>query len=262
MKKYLNIYKVTLINELQYISDIILGFLSFVVMIFIFLNLWNYMYDDPSSLIEGFSKSQMIWYVIITEMIWFGTRNKTLINQITDDIKSGSIAYTLNKPYSYAIYVIVKNFGEITIKFLFYLILAIAVGLIFVGPIDFNMSNILMLIPVFLLSFIINACIRIIISMLSFYVEDAAPFHWLYDKIILVIGTVFPIELFPKFLQPILKFTPIYVVNYGPSKLVIDFSMNSFFTILMAQILYLIFVIILLSLIYRKGVKKLNVNGG
>ena len=98
MKKYLNIYKVTLINELQYISDIILGFLSFVVMIFIFLNLWNYMYDDPSSLIEGFSKSQMIWYVIITEMIWFGTRNKTLINQITDDIKSGSIAYTLNKP--------------------------------------------------------------------------------------------------------------------------------------------------------------------
>ena len=230
MRKYLNVYKATLINELQYVKDIIFGFLSFIIMIFVFLQLWNYMYDDPSSLIGGLCKSQMIWYVIITEMIWFGTRNKTLTNGISDDIKSGSIAYTLNKPYSYAIYVMVKNLP--------------------------------LIIPVFILSFIINACIRITISLLSFYIEDATPFHWLYDKIILIIGTIFPIELFPKFLQPILKLTPIYVVNYGPSKLVVDFSINSFFTIILSQIIYLIVVIFLLVLVYKRGVKKLNVNGG
>ncbi|MBQ9071935.1 MAG: ABC-2 family transporter protein [Bacilli bacterium] len=262
MKKYLNIFKATLINELQYISDIVLGFLSFLIKIFIFLQLWNYLYDDPSSLIAGFSKDQMIWYVIMTEMIWYGTRNKTLTNQITDDIKSGSIAYALNKPYSYIIYIITKHFGEISIKFILYLILALVTGFIFVGPIDFNILNLPFIIIIFILSFIINAIIRIIISMLSFFVEDSTPFHWIYDKIIIVLGIIFPIEVFPLFLQPILKFTPIYVVTYGPAKLVIDFSYSSFITILLVQIIYLIMTILLLALIYKKGVRKLNVNGG
>lgn len=262
MKKYLNIFKATLINELQYVSDIVLGFLSFLIKIFIFLQLWNYLYDDPSSLIAGLSKDQMIWYVIITEMIWYGTRNKTLVSQITDDIKSGGIAYTLNKPYSYVIYIITKHFGEISIKFILYLILAIVTGFIFIGPIDFNIISLPFIIIVFLLSFIINAVIRIIISMLSFYIEDSTPFHWLYDKVIIVLGIIFPIEVFPKALQPILKFTPIYVVTYGPAKLVIDFNINSFITILIVQIIYLIVTILLLTLIYRKGVRKLNVNGG
>ena len=79
---------------------------------------------------------------------------------------------------------------------------------------------------------------------------------------IIVLGIIFPIEVFPKALQPILKFTPIYVVTYGPAKLVIDFSINSFITILLVQMIYLIVTIILLALIYRKGVRKLNVNGG
>ena len=130
-----------------------------------------------------------------------------MISQITDDIKSGSIAYTLNKPYSYVIYIIVKNFGEISIKFLLYVILAIITGFIFIGPIDFNILNLPFIIIVFLLSFIINAVIRVIISMLSFYIEDSTPFHWLYDKVIIVLGIICPIEIFPKVLEPILKFT-------------------------------------------------------
>lgn len=262
MKKYLNIFKTTVINELQYVSDIVLGFLSFLIKIFIFLQLWNYLYDDPSSLIAGINKDQMIWYVIMTEMIWYGTRNKTLVSQITNDIKSGGIAYTLNKPYSYVIYIITKHFGEISIKFILYMILAIVTGFIFVGPIDFNVISLPFIIIVFLLSFIINAVIRIIISMLSFYIEDSTPFHWLYDKVIIVLGIIFPIEIFPKVLQPILKFTPIYVITYGPAKLVIDFNFNMFFTIILVQIIYLIVTIILLTFMYRKGVRKLNVNGG
>jgi len=262
VKKYLNIFKATIINELQYVSDIFLGFLSFIIKIFIFMQLWNYLYDDPSSLIAGFFKNQMIWYVIITEMIWYGTGNKTLTTQIPNDIKSGSIAYTLNKPYSYVTYIIVKNFGEIIIKFLLYVILALIMGFIFVGPIEFNVINLPFIILIFFLAFIINACIRIIISLLSFYIEDSTPFHWLYDKLLLILGTMFPIEVFPKFFQPILKYTPIYVVTYGPAKLVIHFSMNLFINVLLIQLLYLLIVIVLLIIIYKKGVRKLNVNGG
>ena len=93
MRKYLYIYKATLIENLQYISNIILGMISFFVTIFVFLNLWDYMYADSSELINGYNINQMVWYVLIGEILWYGTRNKTLTNEISNDIKSGNTAF-------------------------------------------------------------------------------------------------------------------------------------------------------------------------
>ena len=87
--------------------------------IFIFIQVWNYIYDDPNNLINGYNKNQMIWYVLITEVLWFGTRNKTLTKQISFDIKTGNIAYNINKPYNYVLYMIARHLGEITIKLIY-----------------------------------------------------------------------------------------------------------------------------------------------
>ena len=79
---------------------------------------------------------------------------------------------------------------------------------------------------------------------------------------ILLIGTMFPIERFPQYLRPIIKCTPIYVVTYGPAKLLINVSLQNFVQILLAQIIYLFVATTLTLILYEKGVKKLNVNGG
>lgn len=68
--------------------------------------------------------------------------------------------------------------------------------------------------------------------------------------------------MFPKIIQPIIKCTPIFVVTYGPAKLLINFSWDQFIQIFIAQILYLILSIFIVSILYRRGVKQLNVNGG
>lgn len=108
----------------------------------------------------------------------------------------------------------------------------------------------------------INSILRIAISIISFWIEDSTPFHWVYDKMILVIGTLFPIEMFPEFIRPIIKCTPIFVVTYGPAKLLINFSKAAFIQIFIAQILYLSLSIFIIGILYNRGMKKLNVNGG
>lgn len=263
MKKYLYIYKATLIENLSYIANVILGFINFFVMMFIFLNLWQYIYSDNSQIINGYTMQQMIWYVLITEVLWFGTRNKILTREISQDIKSGNIAYNINKPYNYVFYIIAKHLGEITMKFIMFVIVGIVIGVCFVGTIqNFNFASTPLILIAVLLGILINSIMRIMISIFSFWIEDSSPFHWVYDKLILVLGTLFPIEMFPKFLQPIIKFTPIYVVTYGPAKLIIDFSMQNFIQIFIAQIIYLAIIIFLVVFLYEKGVRKLNVNGG
>lgn len=263
MRKYIFIFKATLMESLQYVLNIVLGFVTFFVMLFVFMSLWEYMYSDSSNLINGYSLNQMVWYVIITEIMWYGTRNKTLTNQISSDIKSGTIAFGINKPYHYILYMIARHLGEITIQFFLYLGIGLLIGLLFVGTLpDFNILHLPLIAIVFFLGMMINSFLRMSISIVSFWIEDSTPFHWIYDKMILVIGTLFPVEMFPLWAQPIIKWSPIFVVTYGPAKLVIDFGMGMFFRVLLTQCIYFIISLLLLMGLYRKGVKRLNVNGG
>ena len=147
------IYKATLIENLNYMSSVMIRFLNFIVMMFVFINLWQYIYSDSSQIINGYTMEQMIWYVLIAEVLCFGTRNKILTTEISEDIKTGNIAYNINKPYNYIFYIIAKHLGEITIKVIVFFILGIILGNIFVGPIDnFNFINI----PLILLSIILR----------------------------------------------------------------------------------------------------------
>ena len=109
-----------------------------------------------------------------------------------------------------------------------YAFFAAVMGIAMVGKIpEFHWITLLASVPCIVLGIMINAVFKLCISLLSFWIEDSNPFQWLYDKVILVVGTIFPIEIFPAVLQPFLKLTPIYTVCYGPAKLIVDFSMEN-----------------------------------
>lgn len=263
MKKYLYIFKSELMTNLQYSFDILVGFVSYIIMIFIFLNLWQYIYSDPSEVIKGYTMNQMIWYVIVTEILWMSTGGRKLCKKICNDVRSGNITYNIIKPYNYVEYSLFNHLGLALFKFVLITILGMTLGFIFLH--EFPKITFLSALGVILsclLSSIINTLIVVGIGLISFFIEDANPFFWLYSKLILVIGTIFPIEFLPPFLQAIAKYSPIYVVSYGPAKLFVDFTTNRFIEVIGIQIIYLIIVLIITHLIYRKGVKKLNVNGG
>ncbi len=262
-RKYAVIYRAVLMENMQYAANIAMGFFSYFVFIFIFIKLWEYIYRTPGELIAGYTKEQMIWYVMMTEMIWFGSNTGAVARQVTADIRGGNIAYLMNKPYHYALYILAKYTGEWSIRLPMYALLAAVIGAAMVGAVPgFRLVTLPVMILCVVLGVTINAVFKICISLFSFWIEDATPFQWLYDKLILVVGTVFPIEIFPVSLQPLFKLTPIYTVCYGPAKLIVDFRAEKCIEILSVQVLYLAAGCALMFLVYRKGVKKLYVNGG
>ena len=263
MKKYLYILKSEIMTNLQYSFDILVGFISYCILIFTFLNLWNYIYQDPNELINGYSMNQMIWYVIITEILWMSIGGRKLCKKICDDVRSGNIAYNINKTYNYVEYAFFNHMGLVIIRFIIVSIIGMILGLLFLNSFPpLTISKIIIILLSCMLGTMINLYLIVSIGLISFFIEDSSPFFWLYSKMILVIGTLFPLEFFPKVMQPIIKFSPIYVVSYGPAKLFVDFSSNNAIQIIIAQCLYLLFTYSLCHIIYNKGVKKLSVNGG
>lgn len=263
MKKYLVIYRAVWMENLQYASQIAMGYISYFIYIFIMIQLWNAMYAAPGERIAGYSKEQMIWYVIITEMIWFSADSATVTGQASMDIRGGNIAYQINKPYHYTLYLLAKYMGEWNVKLPMYAGFAVTLGILMVGRLPgFRLATLFASVPCMFLGIMIHGVFKLCISLFSFWIEDSNPFQWLYNKAILVVGAVFPIEIFPEGIQAVIRFTPIYTVCYGPAKLTADFSVEKCVEILLAQAAYLAAGLGVMFFIYAKGVKKLYVNGG
>ncbi len=262
-RKYTVIYRSVLMENLQYAANVAVGFFTYFTFIYIFIKLWGYLYRTPGELIAGYTREQMIWYVMMTEMIWFGSSAASVAREVSGDIRGGNIAYLMNRPYHYTLYVLAKYTGEWSVRLPMYAMLAVAIGAVMVGPVPgFSLAALPAMALCVVLGLTINAVFKMCVSLLSFWIEDATPFQWLYDKLILVVGTMFPVEMFPIGLQPLFKLTPIYTVCYGPAKLIVDFSPEKCVEILAAQVIYLAAGCGLMFLIYAKGVKKLYVNGG
>lgn len=262
-RKYTVIYRSVLLENLQYAANIAVGFFSYAIFIYTFIMLWGYMYRTPGELIAGYTKEQMIWYVMMTEMIWFGSSAASVAREVSTDIRGGNIAYLMNKPYHYTLYVLAKYTGGWSIRLPMYAMLAVVIGTVLVGPLPrFPLAAVPAMALCVVLGLTINAVLKMCISLFSFWIEDATPFQWLYDKLLLIVGTMFPVEIFPETLQPLFKLTPIYTVCYGPAKLIVDFSPEKCVEILVVQAVYLLAGCGLMFLIYGRGVKKLYVNGG
>ncbi len=232
MKKYAVIYRAVWIENLQYAAQIAAGYISYSIFIFVLIRLWSAMYAVPGERIYGYTKEQ-------------------------------NIAYLLNKPYHYTLYILAKYTGEWNVRLPMYAGFAVVLGVGMVGRLPgFRIQALVLALPCFCLGIMIHAVYKLCISLLSFWIEDSNPFQWLYDKAILIVGTLFPIEIFPAALQPVIKLTPIYTVCYGPAKLIVDFHMEKYLEILLAQAVYLAVGLGLMFLMYAKGAKKLYVNGG
>lgn len=262
MKKYLNITKMVILEKSQYLYNQLFKTIMYAIFIYIFLQLWKYMYSD-SNIIAGYTLVQMVWYVAFTEIIFGGLLPRTIRKELSEEIRSGKIAYILNKPFNYVYYVLSKYAGEVVVGLLTYLTTGVVISYLIIGPLEqFSLMSIPFIFISLILASLIMGLIYILISLTAFWVEENKPFFWIYEKLLLCVGVLFPLEIFPITLQPFIKFSPVYVTMYAPAKMVVDFSYSKFFETFIFQIGYVLFFVALCALVYKKGVKKLNVNGG
>ena len=260
MKKYLEIGKINFLNNINYFSEFLFRALFILVILFILTNLWRTIYAGEA-VVVGFTLAMMIWYLVMTESLV--ASSSSVVEEISSEIQTGEVAYKLNKPYSYILYHFVKSLSYKIIGFsLTFLIGAILVFFL-VGGIEFNLVNIPMIILVVFLALVLDFFMIFPIALLGFWFEDTSSFKWIYDKIVFTIGgMLIPLEVFPKWLADISNVLPFSFVAYHPAKLFVNFNMGHFFTVILFQVVFIVVFVLLSVLIYKIGVRRVNINGG
>ena len=264
MNKYFSIYKTSFRQESKTIGNSLTSVISFVVIIYILQQLWQFIYGGGSgTLIHGYTVNMMIWYMIMAEVLMYSVNARGVTRAFSSDIKSGKIAYQLNKPYNYYVYQVSSQMGEIMWKLIFLIPTAIVMGLLLLGPIEnFSIAYVVPLLISLLFAMFLTCIIYGMVGLLAFWIEEAGPFTWIVQKFQMLFGLFFPPEFFPTWLQPAIEYSPIYAMMSGPCKLMANFSWDLFMKVSISQIAYIIIFVVAGMIMYKFGTRKVNVNGG
>lgn len=260
MKKYFVTFKIGLQNALMYRGNMLAGFCTYAMFIFVFFYLWRAIYAGGS--VEGLTLTQVVWYLCLTELISFGAR-VTVYSDISRDVKSGGIAYQLLRPYDYIGYQLSSALGPIIINMLMFGIVGVIMGAATVG---FIPGWRLWTLAPSMLSMVCGITLYFFISMFigltAFFIEDPYGINLLFHKMVFMFGTFIPVEFLPDWLQSIAKAMPFSYVSWAPARLTVGFSWELFSKAFPIQLAYLIGFAALCKLLMTAGRKKISANGG
>src|SRR5512137_904967 len=111
MKKYLAIFKINLLNNLAYPAELATRSGMILVFMIVFFQLWQVTYAaSGSQVLNGLTLHDTIWYLLLAETLELG--RPRLARQISDQVKDGSIAYLINKPYNFLLHQLFSGLGE------------------------------------------------------------------------------------------------------------------------------------------------------
>ena len=109
--KYSAIAQINLQNSLAYAGEMAYRSIFMIVILYVFVQLWRVTYQAAgTATIAGLSFRDTLWYLVMTETIELSRTR--FANQMSDEVKDGSLAYTLSRPYNYLLYQ-GQHFGKI-----------------------------------------------------------------------------------------------------------------------------------------------------
>jgi len=260
IRKYAKIFQCTFRDQLAYLPAFVTGQIFFVVIIFVFFSLWKVIYGKEG-LIAGLSLTQTLWYLTFTETVELSKARIYLT--IQNEVKEGSIAYALNRPYSYNGFQTARAMGESLVKMIPILILGFVTTLLFVGPLPGYARALPFGLVLITGGLLLNTLWMLNIGLLAFWTEDVTPFYWIFQKLIFILGGMFfPIDFFPDWLQQTARSLPFAFSAYWPALTMVRFSRHAFLTGLTGQVVYIILLGLTGSLLFRAAQRKVHVQGG
>lgn len=260
--KYGAITLTNLQNQLAYVWEALNRAVFIVIIMFIFVHLWTAVFESQGTAeIAGLTLANTIWYFLIAEVMELGKSRHD--ETITAEVKDGSIAYTLTRPYNYLAYHFFNGLGESLVKMALVFLLGLPIVLYYAGWLTLVPLHLAAVVVVMLLAMLIDFFVFSIIGLLAFVTEDTFSFRLIYQKFVFILGgLMIPLDFLPDWLQPVARVLPFNLTTYAPAKLFVAFTWDQFWQISALQLFWLLIIGAVLLRQYRWAAQRLAINGG
>ena len=261
--KYFAVAKINLQNAQAYLVNSISKALIVTLRIWIFTQLYRITYDSNGvTQIGGLTLALVIWNLMLAQSFQSAVRPQVSY-LIEEEVKNGTLAYSINRPFSYILFQYAAYWGRLFSNLFFNLAIGLLAALILVGPIFFSFGSIFFGLILLFLGLTLDFFIYLIIGLLAFWVEDIKAFNWLYVKAQIAFGgVILPLSLFPDSIRKIAEMLPFAQLYYSAARVMVNFEWPMFYRFLLIQLFWVFLFGLLSFLIFKKCIKHATINGG
>lgn len=260
--KYGAITVTNLQNQLAYVWDAAGRTLFIVMIMFIFVQLWTAVYETQGSAdIAGLTLANTIWYFLMAEVMELGKVRHDM--RISEEVKDGSIAYTLIRPYNYLAYHYFNGLGEVVVRMALIFSAGAPVALYYAGWPALDWRHVPAILLIAFGAMLLDFLALSMIGLLAFVTEDTTSFRLIYQKLTFILGgLMIPVDFLPDWLQRMARLLPFHLTTYAPARLFVAFDPAQFWQLFRMQLIWLIIFGVALAFHYRWATRQLAVNGG
>src|SRR6516225_9688167 len=223
LRKYGRIYRVSLTERIIYRGDFFLStILRFLPMVTTIL-LWQAIFAGArESTIAGFSRRQMIAYLLLVHVSRMFSSMPGLAYGIARDIREGTIKKYLLQPLDMQCYLLAYRAAH---KTAYIATTSIPYGILFLCCYDYfrelaspSVELVAAYIASLLLAFVIGYFFELCLGMVGFWFLEISSFMYVINTVnFFISGQMFPLDLLPDWLSIPLKAMPFQYLAYFPA---------------------------------------------
>jgi ABC-2 type transport system permease protein len=230
----------------------------FFVILGVFSALWRAVGPDGGG--DAGRRSAMVWYLAITE--WVLLSAPMLHFEIEAEVRRGDVAYQIARPVSYVGAHVARGVGTLALRVPVLLVAAVAGGLLFAGqpPQSAVLARVVVLGAV---AAVIMTTYHVAFGLLAFWLADIAPVYWIWQKLSFVLGgLLLPLTYYPPIVNRVAVFTPFPALLMGPASLILGRPFFKAPALVGLLVFWLVVGTTAATLVFRRAVRTLQLNGG
>lgn len=264
--KYARAYSIGFQNGLEYRSDFFLGLFSAVFPIVIQLYMWIAIYGkSDTALVFGYTHAQMAVYTVLAALL-NRIQRTGFEYQISKDIKDGGLDKFIIRPIRHMPYRFMNFLGVKTAGSLFgfvFLIGAVVVLSLTIGGTT-SVLGVLMFIPIFVLSFVMNFLLFYALSAIAFWLSEIGFFFEAVRIVFIALsGGIFPLSVLGRGAETVLNLLPFrYMINFPVDVLCGRIGMLEAFGALGVELAWILALALFSGWIWKIGMTKYVAAGG
>jgi ABC-2 type transport system permease protein len=259
VRKHLAIARIALQQSLR-ARGALLGRVGFyAVILLVFSRLWEVI--GRSGALGQTDPVGLLWYLALTE--WILLSVPALHLEIEADVRSGEIAYQLPRPVSYLTSTLARSMGELVARLVLLAAAGGALAWMLSGALPVDPTGVLCALPIGALAATALLGFHAIIGLGAFWLQDCSPLYWVWQKAAFVLGgLMLPLDIYPEWLRRLAELSPFAALIYAPASLAFDFDVERALRVAGVATLWTLVCAGLLTALYGRALRVLDLNGG
>ena len=249
-------------NKMTYRLEFFMGILDTIISLVVYLCVYKALYGNLES-IDGITLSMVATNFVIS----LGLSNAFYFDEffLEKRVNEGSITNEFLKPVNFVFRMLSENAGEGLFKIIFNFIPAVIFALFYTdlcGPA--SVINIAAMVVSVVLGYLILWLISFIVQTWTFWFLSVWGMITIKNVFVNILsGSMIPIWFMPSILRKIIAFTPFESIYFTPVRIYLgELSGVDILKGMGIQILWIMVLALVANAFWKKGVKKLVIQGG